>query len=218
MDGSYRTTFSYGEDEVIINKSRFIGYSMPINDEEEALDFIETIQQKHRDATHNVYAYVVGENSNIQRFSDDGEPSGTAGIPVLEVIKKEDLRNIVIVVTRYFGGTKLGGGGLIRAYTKSAKIGLDAGIVIDMTPHTKLTLDIDYTLYGKIENYLMTNDYTIDKVDFLTDVSIKISVENSLLEEFKTTMTNLTNGDIIIKEEGNIFLPLKDGKRLPQKN
>lgn len=87
-----------------------------------------------------------------------------------------------------------------------------------MTPHTKLTLDIDYTLYGKIENYLMTNDYTIDKVDFLTDVSIKISVENSLLEEFKTTMTNLTNGDIIIKEEGNIFLPLKDGKRLPQKN
>lgn len=108
MDGSYRTTFSYGEDEVIINKSRFIGYSMPINDEEEALDFIETIQQKHRDATHNVYAYVVGENSNIQRFSDDGEPSGTAGIPVLEVIKKEDLRNIVIVVTRYFGGIKLG--------------------------------------------------------------------------------------------------------------
>ncbi|HLS53969.1 MAG TPA: YigZ family protein, partial [Tissierellaceae bacterium] len=91
MKENYRTTFSYGSDEIIINKSRFIGYSMPINNEEEAIEFIEKIKAKHRDATHNVYAYVVGPNSNIQRFSDDGEPSGTAGIPALEVIKKEDL-------------------------------------------------------------------------------------------------------------------------------
>lgn len=214
MDGSYRTTFSLGEDEVIINKSRFIGYSMPIDSEEEALDFIETIQQKHKDATHNVYAYVVGENSNIQRFNDDGEPSGTAGIPVLEVIKKEDLRNLVVVVTRYFGGTKLGGGGLIRAYTKSAKIGIDAGKVIDMTPHTKLGLTMDYTLYGKIENYLMTNEYIVDDSDFQVDVSIEISVETSNLDEFKSTITNLTNGDIVILEMEELFLPLKNGKRL----
>jgi uncharacterized YigZ family protein len=214
MDESYRTTFSYGEDEIIINKSRFIGYSMPINDEEEALEFIESIKEKHRDATHNVYAYVVGLNSNIQRFSDDGEPSGTAGIPVLEVIKKEDLRNIVIVVTRYYGGTKLGGGGLIRAYTKSAKIGLDAGIVIDMTPHRKLLLTLDYTEYGKIENYLMTNEYIMDGADFQADVTIEISVQTSTLEEFKTTMTNLTNGDITITELDSVFLPLKNGKRL----
>ncbi len=214
MDGSYRTIFSLGEDEVIINKSRFIGYSMRINSEEEALDFIETIQQKHKDATHNVYAYVVGENSNIQRFNDDGEPSGTAGIPVLEVIKKEDLRNIVVVVTRYFGGTKLGGGGLIRAYTKSAKIGIDAGTVIDMTPHTKLSLTMDYTLYGKIENYLMTNEYIVDDSDFQTQVNIQISVETSTLEEFKSIMTNLTNGDIVIVEMEDLFLPLKNGKRL----
>lgn len=214
MDGSYRTIFSLGEDEVIINKSRFIGYSMRINSEEEALDFIETIQQKHKDATHNVYAYVVGENSNIQRFNDDGEPSGTAGIPVLEVIKKEDLRNIVVVVTRYFGGTKLGGGGLIRAYTKSAKIGIDAGTVIDMTPHTKLSLTMDYTLYGKIENYLMTNEYIVDDSDFQAQVNIQISVETSTLEEFKSIMTNLTNGDIVIVEMEDLFLPLKNGKRL----
>lgn len=214
MNGIYRTTFSYGEDEIIINKSRFIGYSMPINSEEEALDFIDSIQIKHRDATHNVYAYVVGENSNIQRFNDDGEPSGTAGIPVLEVIKKEDLRNIVIVVTRYFGGVKLGGGGLIRAYTKSAKIGLDAGQIIDMTPHTSLLMNIDYTLYGRVENYLMTNDYTVDQVEFEQDVNIYLSVETLKLESFIKEMTNLTNGLINISEKDNIHIPLQDGRRL----
>lgn len=214
MNGIYRTTFSYGEDEVIINKSRFIGYSLPINSEEEALDFVEMIKSKHKDATHNVYAYVVGENSNIQRFNDDGEPSGTAGIPVLEVIKKEDLRNIVIVVTRYFGGIKLGGGGLIRAYTRAAKIGLDAGVVIDMTPHTNLLMNIDYTLYGRIENYLMTNNYTVDEVEFEQDVSIYISVETLKLDKFRNDMINLTNGSIEISEIDNIHLALKDGKRL----
>ncbi len=213
MNGTYRTTFSYGEDEVIINKSRFIGYSHPINSEEEALNFIEMIKTKHKDATHNVYAYVVGENSNIQRFNDDGEPSGTAGIPILEVIKKEDIRNIVIVVTRYFGGTKLGGGGLIRAYTRSAKIGLDAGLIIDMTPHTNLLMNIDYTLYGRVENYLMTNDYIVDKVEYEEEVSIYISIETLILEKFINEMTNLTNGTIIISEKENIHLPLKDGKR-----
>ena len=214
MNGVYRTTFSYGEDEVMINKSRFIGYSLPVNSEEEALDFVEMIKTKHKDATHNVYAYVVGENSNIQRFNDDGEPSGTAGIPVLEVIKKEDLRNIVIVVTRYFGGIKLGGGGLIRAYTRAAKIGLDAGLVIDMTPHTNLLMNIDYTLYGRIENYLLTNDYIVDEVLFDQDVSIYISVETLTLDSFKDDMTNLSNGTIEISEIGNNHLPLKDGKRL----
>ena len=214
MNGTYRTTFSYGEDEVIINKSRFIGYSHPINSEEEALNFIEMIKTKHKDATHNVYAYVVGENSNIQRFNDDGEPSGTAGIPILEVIKKEDIRNIVIVVTRYFGGTKLGGGGLIRAYTRSAKIGLDAGLIIDMTPHTNLLMNIDYTLYGRVENYLMTNDYIVDKVEYEGEVSIYISIETLILEKFINEMTNLTNGTIIISEKENIHLPLKDGKRV----
>ena len=218
MNHVYRTTFSYGEDEITINKSRFIGYSLPINTEEEALEFIELIKNRHRDATHNVYAYVVGENSNIQRFNDDGEPSGTAGIPVLEVIKKEDLRNIVIVVTRYFGGTKLGGGGLIRAYTKAAKIGLDAGNIIDMTIHTNLVMKVDYTLYGRVENYLMSNDYIVDELDFKQDVSINIAVANKDLESFKTDMTNLTNGEIEIIEDGTIHLPLKNGKRLKIKD
>ena len=151
MDKIYRTIYTYGEEETIINKSRFIGYAMPIETEEEALEFIEKIKTKHRDATHNVYAYVLGKDSNAQRFSDDGEPSGTAGIPVLEVIKKENLRNVVVVVTRYFGGIKLGTGGLIRAYTRGAKIGLDAGTIVDMVLHSRIKIRIDYTLYGRIE-------------------------------------------------------------------
>ena len=130
MKVNYRTVFKYGQDEFIVKKSRFIGYCAPIKSEGEALEFIGKIKSKHRDATHNVYAYVLGDTSNTQRFSDDGEPSGTAGIPVLEVIKKEDLRNIIVVITRYFGGIKLGGGGLIRAYTKGAKLGIEAAKII----------------------------------------------------------------------------------------
>lgn len=214
MKDNYRTVFTYGEDESIIKKSRFIGYALPIDSEEEALKFIDEIKSKDRDATHNVYAYVVGENSNTQRFSDDGEPSGTAGIPVLEIIKKEDLRNVVVVVTRYFGGIKLGGGGLIRAYTKSAKIGLEAAKIIDMVVHKKLKIRLDYSLYGKIENYLLVNEYTVDDTTFDTSINITICVDNEEVEEFIKTITNLTSGGAEIEELELLHLPTLDGKRL----
>lgn len=214
MDNIYKTIFKYGEDEVIINKSRFIGYAMPIQTEEEALDFIEDIKKKHRDATHNVYAYLVGENSNIQRFSDDGEPSGTAGIPTLEVIKKEDLKNVVAVVTRYFGGTKLGAGGLIRAYTKACKIGLEAGIIVDMIPHVKIKVSIDYTVYGKIENYLINGKYILDDTIFDQRVNIFVYIKENELENFSQDMMDLTSGDVEIEEIETEHLPIKDGKRL----
>ncbi|MFY9214374.1 MAG: YigZ family protein [Tissierellaceae bacterium] len=211
---NYRTVFSYGEAEFIINKSRFIGYANHIKTEEEALDFIEEISTKHRDATHNVYAYVVGENSNIQRFSDDGEPSGTAGIPALEVIKKEDLRNVVVVVTRYFGGIHLGAGGLIRAYTKGAKIGLDAAKIVDMVVHQELGIKVDYNLYGKIENFLLANEYIVDEVTFDTSVNISIFVDREELDRFIKTITDLSRGNIEIKKLDLVHLPILDGKRL----
>lgn len=214
MKDIYRTIFSQGIDEIIINKSRFIGYSSPINNEEEALEFIESIESKHRDATHNVYAYVFGENSKIQRFSDDGEPSGTAGVPALEVIKKEDLRNVVVVITRYFGGTKLGGGGLIRAYTRGAKVALEAGEIVDMVLHKKLELKMDYTLYGKIENYLMANNYIIEDTKFEDNVSIIIHVKTSKLDKFVKTMMNLTSGTVEIIYFEDVHLPILKGKRL----
>lgn len=214
MRDNYRTVYNYGQDEIIIKKSRFIGYAKPIDSEEDALKFIEEIKSKHRDATHNVYAYLVGENSNIQRFSDDGEPTGTAGIPVLEVIKKEDLRDLVVVVTRYFGGIKLGGGGLIRAYTKGAKIALEAARIVDMVVHKKLRIGLDYSMYGKIENYLLVNDYTVDDTRFDASINITICVENEELEEFITTITNLTSGDAEIEELELLHLPILNGKRL----
>ena len=214
MDNVYRTIHRYGEDEIVINKSRFIGYAMPIGSEDEALDFIDKIKSKHRDATHNVYAYVFGEYSNVQRFSDDGEPSGTAGIPVLEVIKKEDLRNVVVVVTRYFGGIKLGTGGLIRAYTKGAKIGLEAGIIIDKVLHTKLKVRIDYTIYGTMENYLMTNGYLVDGVVYDDAVNIYVYIKFSEIDNFKKTVADITSGDGIIEYENDEYISMKGGKRI----
>lgn len=214
MDRNYKTVFDYGEDEIIINKSRFIGYAMPINSEKEALEFIEKIKTKHRDATHNVYAYVVGMDSNIQRFSDDGEPSGTAGIPVLEVIKKEDIRNVVVVVTRYFGGIKLGAGGLVRAYTKGAKLALDAAKIVEMVLHKKIKIRIDYTLYGKIENFLLSGQYFVDETIFDDKVNIFVYIENNELGKFKDLIMDMTNGKCefeILEEE---YIPIKDGKRL----
>ncbi|NLY46233.1 MAG: YigZ family protein [Tissierella sp.] len=214
MKDNYRTVFTFGEDEVIINKSRFIGYASPIDSEEEALEFIDEIKAKHRDATHNVSAYVIGENSNIQRFNDDGEPSGTAGIPALEVIKKEDLRNVVVVVTRYFGGIKLGGGGLIRAYTKGAKIGLEASTIVDMVIHRKLKIRLDYNLYGKIENHLLVNEYLVDETIFDSSVNITICIDNEEVDEFIKTITDLCSGDLEIEQLELLHLPILDGKRL----
>lgn len=214
MRDNYRTVFTFGEDEVIINKSRFIGYASPIECEEDALAFIDKIKEKHRDATHNVSAYVFGENSNTQRFNDDGEPSGTAGIPALEVIKKEDLRNVVVVVTRYFGGIKLGGGGLIRAYTRGAKIGLEAATMVDMVVHRKLRIRLDYTLYGKIENHLLVNEYKVDETSFDSSVNITICIDNEDLSDFIKTITDLTSGNLEIEELELLHLPILDGKRL----
>lgn len=214
MDKRYKTIYKYGEAEIIINKSRFIGYSMPIESEEEALKFIEKIKTKHRDATHNVYAYVLGKDSNTQRFSDDGEPSGTAGIPALEVIKKEDLRNVVVVITRYFGGVKLGGGGLIRAYTKGAKIGLEAGIIIDMVLHQKIKIRIDYTLYGKVENYLINEEYIVDETIFDDAVNTFVYIEEPKVAEFYKIIADLTNGNGILENLEEEYIPTKDGKKI----
>ena len=214
MDKIYRTIYKYGEDETIINKSRFIGYAMPIEREEDALEFIEEIKTKHRDATHNVYAYVLGQNSNVQRFSDDGEPSGTAGIPALEVLKKEDLRNVVVVVTRYFGGVKLGGGGLIRAYTRGAKIGIEAGMIVDMVLHTKVKIKIDYNLYGSVENYLLTEKYIVDESIFDEAVNIFVYIEDSKLDDFYKIIADLTSGTAIMENIDEEYIPIKNGRKV----
>ncbi len=213
MKETYRTIAGRGADEFVINRSRFIGYGAPVTTEEEALAFIQEIKARHKDATHNVSAYVLGRDSNIQRFNDDGEPSGTAGIPALEVLKKEELRNAAVVVTRYFGGVKLGGGGLIRAYTKGAKIAIEASMIVTMEKFILIRMGINYTAYGKIENYFMENGYIPEKVEYLETVYIDMFVKKSLSDSFLEDMKDMTSGEIEYSMVEEKYLPVKDGVR-----
>lgn len=213
MKETYRTIAGRGADEFVINRSRFIGYGAPVTTEEEALAFIQEIKARHKDATHNVSAYVLGRDSNIQRFNDDGEPSGTAGIPALEVLKKEELRNAAVVVTRYFGGVKLGGGGLIRAYTKGAKIAIEASVIVTMEKFILIRMGINYTAYGKIENYFMENGYIPEKVEYLETVYIDMFVKKSLSDSFLEDMKDMTSGEIEYTMVEEKYLPVKDGVR-----
>ena len=209
---SFRTIHCYGCDEIIINKSKFIGYASPINSEDEAIEFINQIRKKHADATHNVYAYVYGDNNNIQRYSDDGEPSGTAGMPVLNVIKLENLKNVVVVVTRYFGGVKLGAGGLVRAYTKGAKIGLDSGIIVDKTLFYSMNIEIDYTLLGKVENELTKANFLIRDKIFGENVVLDILCVEEDIERLKSLILNTTSAKCKITTNDFSYYSIKDNK------
>ncbi|HBF4812021.1 TPA: YigZ family protein [Clostridioides difficile] len=211
---NYRTLHEFGTDEITIEKSVFIGYAKPIKSEEEALEFINEIKKKHKDATHNVWAYTLGKNMNIQRYSDDGEPQGTAGIPTLEVIKKEDLRDVVVVVTRYFGGTKLGAGGLVRAYTKGAKLGLEAGKIIYKVMYQEVKVKIDYTQLGKVQNELMNLGYFIKDTVYEDNVEIVVYSRLEDVEKLSEKMIDITNGTgkIILGEE--FYLSEQNGEIL----
>ncbi|MCC0640731.1 MULTISPECIES: YigZ family protein [unclassified Clostridioides] len=211
---NYRTLHEFGTDEITIEKSVFIGYAKPIQSEEEAVEFINEIKKKHKDANHNVWAYTVGQNMNIQRYSDDGEPQGTAGIPTLEVIKKEDLRDVVVVVTRYFGGIKLGAGGLVRAYTKGAKLGLEAGKIISKVMYQEVKVKIDYTQLGKVQNELMNLGYFIKDTIYEDNVEIIVYSKLEDVEKLSEKMIDITSGTgkIVLGEE--FYLSEQDGEIL----
>ncbi|WP_099188192.1 YigZ family protein [Tepidibacter mesophilus] len=202
----YKTIHEYGQDEVIIEKSRFIGYAKPVETEEEAMEFINEIKKKHKDATHNVWAYTLGMNMDIQRYSDDGEPSGTAGIPSLEVIKKEDLRNVAVVVTRYFGGIKLGAGGLVRAYTKGAKIGLNSSKIIDKILYTDIRFKMDYTLLGKVQNELMNLGYIIKEILYEDMVTIVVYSKSDEVEVVKNKIIDITSSNVEVEQKEDFYL------------
>lgn len=209
---NYKTLHKFGVDEYIVEKSTFIGYAKPIKTEEEAIEFINEIKKKHKDATHNVWAYTVGESMNIQRYSDDGEPQGTAGIPTLEVIKKEDLRDVVVVVTRYFGGIKLGAGGLVRAYTKGAKVGIEAGIVIEKVKYSEVKIKIEYTQLGRIQNEIMNLGFKVKDTIYSEDVELIVYVRNEEAQSLMDRIIDITSGtaDVSLGEE--YYLSEKDGE------
>lgn len=201
----YRTVRSSGSKEVVIRKSRFIGHVMPVENEEEALLFIEDIKKKHWNATHNCSAYVIGERDEIQRQSDDGEPSGTAGKPILEVIRNQGVKNVAIVVTRYFGGIMLGAGGLIRAYTDGAVLALEAGEVITRVLRRDVFVEIDYTWLGKVENELRGRGIQTGETLFTDKVTLLCLPRNDEGDAFMAWITDLTQGQALVTEGRRIY-------------
>ena len=205
---SYRTLSCQAQDEYIVKHSRFIGYAKPVKTEKEAQEFIAEISKKHWDAKHNVYAYSIREGG-IKRYSDDGEPQGTAGMPVLNVILQEDITDCVVVVTRYLGGILLGGGGLVRAYTHSAKIGIDAAGIITLSKWTVCKISCDYTFYGKLETFIRDFGGVIENTDFGENVTLEYRIEKGTEDAFDKKLKDLTNGKIAFDITGEVIADKK---------
>ncbi|MDL2249380.1 putative YigZ family protein [Lachnospiraceae bacterium PF1-22] len=186
--------YNGGQGEVAEKKSRFIATTYPVKTEEEALKFIGEIKKKYWDARHNCFAFVCGENNELQRFSDDGEPGGTAGRPILEVLLKEGIHDALIVVTRYFGGVLLGAGGLVRAYSKSAKVGLEASILAVKRKGRVVEIVTSYQDHGKFKNALELGRQSVLNTEFTESVSLKLMVEVDKIQEIEALAANLSNG------------------------
>jgi uncharacterized YigZ family protein len=209
----YKTVARVGLNEIQIQKSRFIGHVAPVSSEEEAIHFIEDIRKKHWNATHNVPVYLIGEDYKVQRYSDDGEPSGTAGIPIMEMLKKEGITNICVVITRYFGGIKLGTGGLVRAYTESAKSTLEAIGIIEKRVFHHLKLSFDYTLHGKLQFFCMNHAcILIDDTQFSEHVEMTINIAYGELDAIVKELINLTSDNIVLGEPEICYLTFRDEK------
>lgn len=202
----YYTVKEYGEHEIIIQKSRFIAQIKRAESENEAQEFIQTIKKKNGNASHNCSAYLIGEHDQIQKANDDGEPSGTAGVPILEVLKKRNLKDTVVVITRYFGGIKLGAGGLIRAYGKATSEGLDEVGIVERRLMQIIIVKVDYTWLGKLEKEVRASEYIIKEIHYLDIVELEVYVEIEKIEIFKSWMINLTNGQALLSDENCLFL------------
>ncbi|EES49913.1 YigZ family protein [Clostridium botulinum] len=210
---SYITIRNFGEDRFEEKKSEFIGYAKRVESEEEAKAFVSEIKNMHKQARHNCWAYVIGENMNIQRYSDDGEPQGTAGIPILEVMKKSGITDCAVVVTRYFGGVLLGTGGLTRAYTKGASISIKSAGIVEKVVGLKLTLEMDYDLFGKVQYVCAQNLWHIEETEYTDKVIVYILVEKDIIENMEKEMIECSSGKIIIsKSDEEIYF--KEENRL----
>ena len=188
----YKTLAADGYAYYEIQKSKFHAYTAHVESEAEARDFITSIKKKHFDARHNCSAWVLGEDSGIQKSNDDGEPGGTAGNPILEAIKQHGLTNIVVVVTRYFGGIKLGAGGLIRAYSHTATLGLEATPQVEIKPVCLMAAELDYTMLGTVENWIRSEGLRAAPAEYLDKVTVKLLIEPQDVEKIRTNLINLT--------------------------
>lgn len=197
----YKTVEKEAQAEQIIEKSRFIAYVKPVASKEEADDFIASIRALHKTATHNVPAFVIGDRFQLQWASDDGEPQGTSGAPMVQMMVKEGITNVCVVVTRYFGGIKLGTGGLVRAYTSSAKLGLEAAGVCEMKEMAVMQFKVDYSFLSKIQNLSQGGLFAVDDIVYEADVTLKIISEIDDAEKVKNLFQNLTSGSVKMVSE-----------------
>ncbi len=211
MENRYRALYKGGQGEIVEKKSRFIATAFPVEGEEEALAHIEEMKKKYWDARHNCYAYVIGERQQLQRASDDGEPQGTAGRPILEVLLGEEVHNALVVVTRYFGGTLLGTGGLVRAYTEAAHAGLAASRIIEKERGQRLSLYTDYTGIGKIQYILGQNGIPIQNSVFEAAVTMEIVAPLPQKERIIKELVEATSGKIRYEEGEEVVFAMVDG-------
>lgn len=211
MKNSYKTIYQGGVGEFIEKKSRFIATVHPIQTEEEAISLIEQTKKKYYDANHNCYAYVCGKQDEIMRCSDDGEPAKTAGRPILDVLLLENIHNTLIIVTRYFGGTLLGTGGLVRAYQAAAKEGLKASLIIDKLYGRKINIITDYNGLGKLQYLIATNNYKILDTVYTDMVELLLLIPFEEQESFTTEVVEILNGKVTINSlECTYYTQLKD--------
>lgn len=203
----YRTVANEASAEFVEKKSRFIGYIKPVTTQDEAVAFINEIKSKHWDARHNVYAYVLREGQT-RRYSDDGEPQGTAGIPVLDVLLKENLTDCVVVATRYFGGILLGTGGLVRAYSHTAKIAVDAGKIVTMKNCKVLKVLCDYNFYGKLNSLIPETGGIVDDAEFADNVTVTFKMPADLVDGFEAKLVDMSLGKLHSEEIGEAFVAM----------
>src|SRR5690625_2800370 len=204
----YYTVNKSGSTELIIQKSRFIGYIKRVESEEAAQKFIDDIKKKHYDATHNCSAYIIGEHDQIQKANDDGEPSGTAGVPMLEVLKQQKLKDTVIVVTRYFGGIKLGAGGLIRAYGSTTSQTIKSIGIVQRQLVQGISIKTDYTMLGKLENELRNSEHILDSIDYQDHVDFLVYVKKQAVETFKEWIIDHTSDEAIIEDKQFAYIEI----------
>ncbi len=193
---NFLTIKENGNHELVIKKSKFIASLARTNTVEEANDFIKKISKKYHDATHNTYAYTIGLNDDQVKASDNGEPSGTAGIPELKALQLMNLKNITVVVTRYFGGIKLGAGGLIRAYSNSVTEAVEHIGVVKRVLQQELSFTVPYNRFDEVNNYLKKNNIFVSETEYGVDITIKVFLDEDKQKEFTDPLTNLLSGQV----------------------
>ena len=194
--------------EYEVKKSRFIAHVKNVADENSAREFVQSVRKKFFDATHNCSAWILGETGNLQKSNDDGEPGGTAGNPILETIKKNNLTNTAVVVTRYFGGIKLGAGGLIRAYSHTAALGLESSKIIQMTTFQKISLTLEYNFLAQVENFLRKKNIPVDSAEYTELVTLNVALLPEDVENFLLELTDLTAANFLHELKEKILVPI----------